>query len=196
MVVFWVSGICGSGKTHIINMVGIECHNTDNIVRIMKEKLIKEKKFENSGVISKIAFMTLLMYHCNKYVEDVIKSSKKEKKDVLFEGSTLEIKGADIKYFIKLEKNEIEIVYKRLILRELNKFENNLENIRNHVNNSDMKLIHFYMRDYLPCKNFMKPISGYIKDYENMLREARWKKCKIMSQKDIVDDIKKHIKKN
>jgi len=87
----------------------MKCIDTDDIIN----KAYNRKSQNTSKKIPRT------MNQIRKISNDLIKNCIKKNKNIVFVGMTSKIPNIDKKYFIKIK--EFDIVFKRLLLRELNK---------------------------------------------------------------------------
>ena len=87
----------------------MKCIDTDDIIN----KAYNRKSQNTSKKIPRT------MNQIRKIPNDLIKNCIKKNKNIVFVGMTSKIPNIDKKYFIKIK--EFDIVFKRLLLRELNK---------------------------------------------------------------------------
>jgi len=178
-MIIHVTGIQGSGKSFICSKLpNIKCIDTDDIMYETYDIIKKKNLPQTDNQFYKIS---------DKIVDNFI-----EKGDVLFVGMTIEIPNPDYKFFIKIE--DLDTVYRRLILRELDKIVENKANIIKHIKNEKKpedihvsRIAKIGVHVELKYKNFVKM-------YKEDLKMAKKDGYKPMTQKEIIRFLK-NIKK-
>lgn len=116
-IVIHIDGVQGSGKSYICSKLkNILCIDTDNI---MKKAIKLGNNTKNINKLKKIEQMLI-----KKYIE------KNDK--IIFVGMMkIDIQLSTHKYFIKI--TDFTLVFKRLLLRELDKIYENYNKIKKHI---------------------------------------------------------------
>jgi len=184
-MIIQIIGIAGSGKSYICNKLNnVICIDTDdyftkayNILAADINKKITDKK------ITSLA---------NKLFETDIKNA--HNKTVVITGITLKSKKLDRLYFIKMDKIEIELAYRRVIKRELSKYiqltdREVIDNIE--TMNPNKIQLYLYYTYIMGIDPITMTFDKYKKKYNNSLKKHKNDGSIIMSQIDIINDINK-----
>jgi len=168
-IIIHVDGVQGSGKTYIISKIkNIKCVDTDDIMN----KAIRLSK--TPGDIKKIE---------KSIVNEYIKNNNK----ILFTGMNVDIPNPTHKYFIKIEN--LQTVYKRLLLRELEKINMNYQKLKKYINFGD-NLNEKNIRAVANMSvGFPYSYDMFLEDYQMLLKIAKDKKYQIKTQDQIIKDI-------
>jgi len=176
-IIIHIDGVQGSGKSYIKSQINNFLFvDTDDImkdsIKIIEDSQKTNKKMPRTFVqLQKIK---------RKIINEYIKNNDK----IIFAGMTADIPEPTYKFFIKI--TDFLNVYKRLLLRELEKIVKNYKKIKKHINTennpreidiqriADMSLI--FPVDY----------DAFINDYKERLKESIKKKYLPKSQKEII----------
>ena len=181
-----VKGIPGSGKSYICSLLpkNIKCLDTDDFITSAYDELVKTKKKVSWNSITKLAYMNLC-------------ETIKKYEYVCVVGILLNMYKANKKYFIKLIDNQLDEIYKRTILREINKYKQvTTPNVLNKIKSLKTNEI----SNFLSFKyhiNAIEPVYMTFDVYKRMYKDAlafeQKNKLDIKTQKEIVEDIKKLV---
>ena len=176
-IIIHIDGVQGSGKSYICSKLqNILCVDTDDImkkaIQIIESSQQTNKKMPRTfKQLQKINKQLV-----NKYLENNDK--------IAFVGMTADIPLPTHKFFIKI--TDFTSVYKRLLLRELEKIFINYKKIKKHINEennpkeidiqriADMSLI--FPVDY----------KAFFEDYKERLNEAKKKEYLPKTQEQII----------
>ena len=103
---------------------------------------------------------------------------------------TVNIPNPTYKFFIKID--DFEKVYKRLLLRELEKIVLNHNKIKTYIKNSNPREMNIFNVSHQSIL-FPSTYDSFLEDYKERLREARNQKYLPKTQKQIIDFINKHL---
>lgn len=179
MTVIQIKGIPGSGKTYICSkLTNVICLDTDNYVTNAYHKLLKDNKNISPDLIFKLAQRML-----NK---DIIKSKNTD--TIVVVGITLNVVNPDYKFFIKMNKEDLYVAYKRVIIREIEKI-NNLSISK--IKKMDVNDIRYFIEfgNHVNAFDIRTGIQGYLKTYKNAVKHEKKNGFKFLSQKDIIDKL-------
>jgi len=181
-IIIHIDGVQGSGKSFICSKIkNILCVDTDDImkksIKIIEDSQNTNKKYPRTfNQMKKIEKQIV-----NKYINDNDK--------IIFVGMTADIPTPTHKFFIKI--TDYSNVYKRLLLRELEKIVLHHKKIKKHIieeNNpreidiqriADMSLV------------FPVSYDDFLKDYRERLNKAITKKYLPKTQEQIINTINK-----
>ena len=176
-IIIHIDGVQGSGKSYICSKIkNMLCIDTDDI---MKKAI---QIIENSQKTDKKLPRTFNQLHkikkqlVNKYLESNDK--------IAFVGMTANIPSATHKFFIKI--TDFTAVYKRLLLRELEKIFINYKKIKNHINEENNPREIDIQR--IADMSLVFPVSyeKFLEDYRERLNKAKEKKYFIKTQEQII----------
>jgi len=163
-IIVHIDGVQGSGKSYLCSKIkNIKCIDTDDI---MKKAI---NIIENSQKTNKKMPRTFkqLQKIKQKIINDYIEKYNK----IVFVGMTAEIPNPNYKYFIKL--TDFTNVYKRLLLRELEKIVLNEKKIKKHIKNEkDPKEIDIQR---IADMSLIFPVDyqSFLEDYNERLKEVK-----------------------
>ena len=181
-----IKGIPGSGKSYICSQLpkNIKCLDTDDFVTSAYDELIKKKKKITFAEVTKVAYAN---------ISEIVKKHEY----VCVVGILLNMFNAHKKYFIKLPENQLEEIYKRTVLREINKYKlittpsvlNKIKSLKSNEISNFLSLKYHI--------NAIEPVYMTFDEYKFMYKNAlafeQKNKVDIKTQKEIVEDIKKLI---
>lgn len=181
-----IKGIPGSGKSYICKLLPkhISCLDTDDFVTLAYDQLIKQKiKFNDNDVFN------LAIKLCKNEIS--------KHKLVVLCGMLFNIPNVNSKYFIKMDDKQLEISYKRVILREIEKYKHiSRPSIVNHIKTLSGNEISYYL-SFKHHLNAIEPsettFDNYKKMYYNALNFEKKNGFLIMTQQEIVNDIIKNL---
>jgi hypothetical protein len=184
-MIIHIDGVQGSGKSYICSKIknikcSIKCIDTDDI---MKEAINIIETSQNTN-----NKMPRTIKQLDKIKKQIVDYYIKKYDNIIFAGITVTIINPDYKFFIKI--TDFSNVYKRLLLRELNKIIKNKNKIIKHITmEDDPKEIEIQRIADLSLR-FPFEYDSFIKDYKERLKEAKNKKYVIKTQEEIIDFIK------
>jgi hypothetical protein len=176
-----IKGIPGSGKSYTCTQLPdiIKCFDTDDYITKAYDLLVKKgKKIEN----------------VNKLAQELLEKDMSKHDKVVVVGILFDIKDPTHKYFIKMSNDDLEKAYKRTVLREIVKYSNiTTKEVLDHIKKLDNDEISKYLR-YKHHINAMEPVEEtyeiYKKSYKNASKYEKKNGLKLISQIDIIDEIK------
>ena len=132
MIIIHVSGVQGSGKSYICQKINKTiCLDTDDIMYASKTLIDKSQKTRKKIPQTWNSVQKVM----KKKIINIIESHKdKETQILVFVGTTFsgEIPQVNYKFFIKIE--DFELVFRRLVKRELDKIVKNKHDIIKVIN--------------------------------------------------------------
>ena len=185
-MIIHIDGVQGSGKSYICNNIKNKkciCIDTDDIYNssidiIEKSQNTKNKLPRTFNSLKKVI---------KQSINDIIKNNSN--KIIIFVGMTAEISNPDYTYFIKI--NDLVMVYKRLVLRELNKIISNEKAIKEHIKNENNPNEIDIMRFAKMSLVFPVTFKQFKDDYKERLSQAKKNKYKPLLQDEIIEIINK-----
>jgi len=184
-IIIHIDGVQGSGKSYICSKLkNIICIDTDDIMEQTKKKvcLILQKKNFPQKINKKT--LKIIQQEENKIIQDIIRNNN----IIVFAGMTVNIPNPTYKLFIKI--NNFTSVYKRLMIRELEKIVKNYKNIKKYIKNTkpvDMNVFNISQQSIL----FPSKYESFIEDYKERLKEAKLHKYIPKTQEEIINFINK-----
>jgi len=181
-----IDGVQGSGKSYICSKLkNILSVDTDNIMEQVKKEvsLIQKKNFPT--IVDKKTLKLVIIME-KKIVKEYIDNNK----IIIFAGMTVDIPNPTHKFFIKID--DPNTVYKRLLLRELEKIITNNKNIQNYINITNPSEINI---NNISKQSIPFPVSynDFLDDYKERLKEAKKHNYKVLTQEKIIETITKMI---
>ena len=173
-IIIHIDGVQGSGKSYICSKLkNILCIDTDNIMK-------KARKIgNNTNNINKLKKIEQMLI--NKYIE------KNDK--IAFVGMTIDIPLSTHKYFIKI--TDFTLVFKRLLLRELDKIYENYNKIKKHIkeenNPKEINIERIAELSVIFPPNY----KAFLEDYKDRLNEAKKNKYIPKTQDEIIKIVNK-----
>jgi len=181
-IIIHIDGVQGSGKSYICNKLKkIYCVDTDDIQN--KAITIIEKSQNTNNKLPRT--LKSLIKIKNKLVNDIINNNN----FIVFVGMTANIQNPTYKFFIKI--TDFTGVYKRLLLRELNKIIKNKNQIIKHINEETNPNEIDIMR--ISNLSVMFPVfyNDFINDYKYRIKKAKEDGYIIKTQDEIINEINK-----
>ena len=123
IMIIHIDGIQGSGKSYLCSKIKMKCVDTDEIIDKAYDIIEKSQKC--------LRKMPRTMSQIRKVSDNLIKNYIEKNKNIVFVGMTAKIPNVDKKYFIKIIN--FNLVFKRLVLRELDKIIKSEKKIKNEV---------------------------------------------------------------
>lgn len=199
-----IIGIQGSGKSYICSQLkDIPCIDTDKVLYNTFKKLLKNsEKFQKylsipdkngpENIPEKAS--NLLFKQAKKDLQHEIK--KINKSLIIVVGITIEVRS-DIKFFIKLNNEELENTYRRVMMREADKIKNNYNNVKKIINNENIyNVASILLFKYeIGAINQIFPFAGYKKMYQGMKKFEKKQGTLIKTQSQIIKHIEKLYQK-
>jgi len=179
-IIIHIDGVQGSGKSFICSKIkNILCIDTDNIMK-QSIKIIEDSQNTNKPYLRTFNQMKKIEKQIiNKYINDNDK--------IIFVGMTATIPNPTHKFFIKI--TDLSGVYKRLLLRELEKITLHYKKIKRHIiEENDPKEIDIQR---IADMSLVFPVSynDFLEDYKERLKEATTKKYLAKTIEQIIDII-------
>jgi len=179
-IIVHIDGVQGSGKSYICSKIkNVLCVDTDDIMKNAIDIIEKSQKTNKK--------MPRTFNQLQKVKKQIINEIIKYNKKIIFVGMTVDVPNPVHKLFIKI--TDFTTIYKRLLLRELDKIIKHKKEIINHIKNeknpkeidiqriADMSLV--FPVDY----------NSFKEDYNERLKEAKNKKYIPKTQNEIIDFI-------
>lgn len=199
-----ITGIQGSGKSYICSQLkNIPCVDTDKVLYNTFKKLLKNsEKFQKylsipdkngpENIPEKAS--NLLFKQAKKDLQYEIK--KINKSLIIVVGITIEVRS-DIKFFIKLNNEELENTYRRVMMREADKIKNNYNNVKKIINNENIyNIASILLFKYeIGAIEQIFPFAGYKKMYQGMEKFEKKHGTFIKTQSQIIKHIEKLYQK-
>lgn len=179
-----ISGVQGSGKTYICEKISknkkIVCIDTDDIMYQTFNHIENNGLPQNNRTFNKIE---------KRIKAEYIKQN--QGKIIVFSGMTVEIPEADQKYFIKID--DLGSVFKRLMLRELEKIYQNYNQIKKVIKSSkDIENLGLEIENAAKLGvSFPTHFQEFKRDYESMTKKMIKKGYQVKTQKEIISDLLK-----
>lgn len=180
-IIIHIDGVQGSGKSYICSKLkNILCVDTDDIMKkalnIIENSQKTNKKIpKTDNQLEKIKKQLV-----DKYLKKYLKNNDK----IVFVGMTTDIPQATHKFFIKI--TDFTSVFKKLLLRELDKIFVNYKKIKNHINKeSNPKEINV---EKIADLSLIFPINynAFLEDYKERLNKAKKNKYLPKTQEQII----------
>jgi broad-specificity NMP kinase len=169
MPVYHIRGIPGSGKTwiceHLADHVNIECHDLDDLIT---RAYIKTK---GRGVKSEM----------KRQINNIIRNGKST---ITFTGITFEVPQADKVFFIQMSRRDLEIAYRRVLLREYQKILDNKDSLFQVVKRSPLNTVSEKLRNeyHIGAIDPSLSFSQYRDIYQGALESERKRGVTILPQ--------------
>ena len=181
-LIIHIDGVQGSGKSYICSKLrNILCIDTDDIMEQTKKNVSKILGSEFPAKINKLT-LKLIQQEENKIVQNYIKNNN----IVVFVGMTVNIPNPTYKFFIKID--DFETVYKRLLLRELDKIVLNHKKIKTYIKNTNPKEMNIFNVSHQSIL-FPSTYDSFLQDYKERLQEAKKQKYLCKTEKEIIEFI-------
>lgn len=191
-MIIHVGGIPGSGKTYICSQLkGVTCVDIDDIVEEAYEKARDNKYFKKQ--IHDDTFPYIWDKETTLLREKYIQKSKDKNQPFVLVGVSSTV-GPDVGFFIKID--DLDATYRRYMIRELNKIVDNKTKIKDIIDKTEDP--YFINYDIIMKINGAGLIaySSYKESYENGLEQAKKDEYQILTQREIIEEIKKLIDTN
>jgi len=178
-LIIHIDGVQGSGKSYICSKLkNILCIDTDDIMEQTKKEV---SSILQSAFPSKINKSTLKLI---KQVESkIVQNYIKNNTIIVFVGMTVNIPNPTYKFFIKI--NDFETVYKRLLLRELEKIVTNHKKIKTYIKNTNPKKMNIFNISHQSIL-FPSTYDSFLEDYKERLADAKKQKYLPKTQDEII----------
>lgn len=198
-----VTGIQGSGKSYICyKLKHIPCIDTDKVLYNSYTKLLKNsKQFQkyltipdkNDPANIPEQASRILFKQSKKDLQDEIKKIKSPL--VIVVGISIETKS-DLKFFIKLNSEDLEKTYRRVMLREADKIKNNYDGVKNIINNENIHNIApaLLFKYEIGAINQIFPFVGYKEMYQRIEKYEKEQNVLVKTQQQIIKHIEKIYK--
>lgn len=184
-IVVHINGVQGSGKSYICSKLkNVTCVDTDDIMHKVKKKVMN---IQGRDFPSKIDKKTLKLIV--EIEQDIVNKYIHRNNPIVFVGMTATIPNPTHKFFIKVD--DFESVYKRLLLRELEKITTHYSKIKKYIKqHEDVSQMNIYnvSTQSLP---FPVTYASFIDDYKEQLKEAKKNKYTPKTQHEIIHYINK-----
>ena len=181
-LIIHIDGVQGSGKSYICSKLkNVLCVDTDDIVKVAIDIIEKSQKTDKK--------IPRTFNQLQKVKKQVIKKIIKDNsnKKIVFVGMTVDVPNPEHKLFIKI--TDFTTVYKRLLLRELDKIIKHKKEIINHINNEKDPQEIDIQRTADMSLAFPLEYNEFLQDYKERLQEAKNKKYIPKTQNKIIDFI-------
>ena len=178
-IIIHIDGVQGSGKSYICSKLkNIVCVDTDDIMKKAIEII------ENSQQTNKKMPKTL--HQLLKIKKLLVNNYLKNNNKIAFVGMTVDMTDDILthKFFIKI--TDFTSVYKRLLLRELEKISINYKKIKKHINEeTNPKKINIQRIAELSL-SFPVDYKDFLEDYKERLNDAKLKNYLVKTQEHII----------
>jgi hypothetical protein len=198
-----VKGIPGSGKTWICNALkgSIECYDTDDLITRAFESVKHNAKFVKllgapSSPTSFPKWQQMVDKVALENAKKIVAHHKEKKIPAIFVGVTMgDIPGADQRIFIKIEKKDMEKVYRRVILREFQKIKDHASQIEKLIESAPADQISPEMRSmHIEAVDLTTSFAAYKFMYNEAVKGERKRGLKVLSQEAIIQLLKNQLK--
>lgn len=195
-----VKGVPGSGKTWICSAVkgAVSCYDTDDLVTEAYQSLKHSAKFlkllgSPGSPMQMPKYQKLVQKVATENAKKIISRHREQKTPAVFVGVTLgDIPGMDQRFFIKIEKKNMENVYRRVIKRELKKIEDHTAQLKKLIESAPVDQIAPEMRSiHIEAVDLTMPFSAYKFMYAEAVKSERKRGFKVLSQDAIIQHLKK-----
>ena len=184
-VLIHVDGVQGSGKSYICSKLkNVVCIDTDDIMEQTKKIVSNILGRDFPAKINKTT-LKLIQREETKIVQKYIDKNA----IVVFVGMTVKIPNPTYKFFIKI--NDPETVYKRLLLRELEKIVSNHKKIQTYIKHTNPKEMRIAAVSKQAVPFGFVSFDEFLEDYKERIQEAKTQKYLIKTQDQIIDFINK-----
>ena len=184
-VLIHVDGVQGSGKSYICSKLkNVVCIDTDDIMEQTKKIVCNILGRDFPAKINKTT-LKLIQREETKIVQKYIDKNA----IVVFVGMTVKIPNPTYKFFIKI--NDPETVYKRLLLRELEKIVSNHKKIQIYIKHTNPKEMRIAAVSKQAVPFGFVSFDEFLEDYKERIQEAKTQKYLIKTQDQIIDFINK-----
>ena len=179
-MIIHIDGVQGSGKSYILSKLkNVECVDTDDImekvVEIIESSQKTNKKIPRTPAQAKIIEKRLM--------DEYIDANDK----IVFAGMTAIVPSPTHKFFVKID--DFTAVYKRLLLRELDKIITHREKIKRYIDKeNDPRRMDLQWVSKLSVK-FPVDYKEFLDDYKERLKSAKKKKYTPKTQDQIISII-------
>lgn len=180
-MIIHIDGTQGSGKSYLCSKIKMKCVDTDEIIDKAYDIIEKSQKTSKK--------MPRTMRQIRKVSNNLIKNYIEKNKNIVFVGMTAEIPDADKKYFIKI--TDFNTVFKRLVLRELDKIIKSEKKIKNEVKKMDNPKINSIERVAKMSVKFPPSFMDFTNDYKERLKVAKKMGYIPKTQEQLIDLINK-----
>ena len=176
-IIIHIDGVQGSGKSYICSKLkNIVCVDTDDLaneaMQMIEDSQKTNKKIPRTSNQLRIMGKKLV----NEYIENNDR--------IAFVGMTADIPLATHKFFIKI--TDFTSVYKRLLLRELEKIVANYKKIKKHIDEeSNPKEINVQRLAEMSVE-FPVDYRSFLEDYRERLSEAKKRNYLPKTQEQII----------
>jgi hypothetical protein len=179
-IIIHIDGVQGSGKSYLCSKLkNIKCIDTDDISKeaydIIEDSQKTTKKIERT------------MKNLEKISNNIIKEYITSNKIIVFVGMTAKIPNPTHKFFIKI--TDFTTVYKRLLLRELDKIVKNEKKIKTVIKNMENPKINLIQRTAELSISFPVDYMDFLNDYKMRLKNAKNNNYKPKTQEQIIEFI-------
>lgn len=181
-LIIHIDGVQGSGKSYICSKLkNVLCVDADDIMEQTKKNVSKILGSEFPAKINKRT-IKLIQREENKIVRDYVKNSD----IVVFAGMVVDMPDPTYKFFIKID--DFETVYKRLLLRELEKIVLNHKKIETYIKNTNPKEMNIFNVSHQSIP-FPSTYVSFLQDYKERLQDAKKQKYMPKTQNEIINFI-------
>lgn len=190
-MIIYVGGIPGSGKTYICsqlkNIKNVVCIDLDDVVNDSYRTSRDSDHFKKQ--IHADAFPHTWDKNATMLKEKIIQANKDKVLVLVGIDKTIDYDKA---FFVKID--DLDHTYRRYTKRELNKVIDNQKMVRDIIEDTkDPYFIYYDISAAINTATLFVPYSVYIDSYNNGLEQAKKNDHVILTQKEIIDEIKKLI---
>jgi adenylate kinase family enzyme len=188
-MIIYVGGIPGSGKTYICSQLkhikNAVCIDLDDVVNNAYRTSRDSDHFKKQ--IHADAFPHTWDKNATLLKEEIIQANKD--KILVLVGIDKSI-DYDKAFFIKID--DLDHTYRRYMKRELNKVIDNQKRIRDIIEDTkDPYFVDYDISAAINSAGLFIPYSSYETNYNNGLEQAKKNDHIVLTQKEIIDEIKK-----
>ena len=183
-MIIHIDGIQGSGKSYLCSKIKMKCVDTDKIID--KAYILIEKSQTTANK------MPRTMNQIRKISNNLIKNYIEKNKNIVFVGMTTQIPNVDKKYFIKII--DFDIVFKRLVIRGLDKIIKSEKKIKNEIKKMDNPKNNHIQRFAKMSVKFPPSYDEFMDDYKERVKTAKKEGYILKTQDQLIDLINNFVK--
>lgn len=196
IAVFSIRGLSGSGKTYICQRLGIVCYDTDDLVSEVWQTLLDDPASAYKQLVRRNSEEAEAMFTERKKqrVRDLIQKARDRGEDIAFAGITIDV-PADKEFFIEMPPEDLEVAYRRVILREIQKVLDHAEAAKRIVKHRDIDFVSddLAYRFHIEAINITTSFDEYQDMYKNALAYELGRKTRVLTQEKIIEQLSKDL---
>jgi len=179
-VIIHIDGVQGAGKSYICsNIKNIKCVDTDDIANTAY-KIIEDSQTTSNKIPRTMKNIRTI---CDRLINEYIQNNR----IIVFVGMTAKIPKPTHTFFIKI--TDFTTVYKRLLLRELDKIIKNKDAIKHAIETMTNPKFNLIQRTSELSVKFPVNFDDFIADYKERLNDAKKQGYKPKTQDQIINFI-------